>query len=205
MHNPLKTSLKKGCLFLLYTYMTSLHEHIEELYRLNESILNQEDSLNGVDRFVLQDWMDKYVISKPKVQFLKDGSIKVNGDFIIKGFDGEVFPSALRIASIINGDITIEKCPNIESIGNIFAGIKNQVFGGDISVGNCDNLNTLNGLPFMTSKNVKIVGNRKLKTLAGIPISRGNVYVMKNGKKFTEEDVRTALGDDSKIAKKIIV
>lgn len=187
--------------------MTPLYEHIVDniLDGLNEGILDQEGSLIGGDRVVVQDWLDRYVVSKPKIQFLKDGSIKVNGDFVVKGYDGDVFPGIVRINSIINGDIVIEKCPNIESVRGIFDSIKNKTFLGGISVGNCDSLSTLEGLPVMSTRSVKIVGNKSLKSLTGIPHTIGTVYVMKNGKKFTEDEVRRSLGEDSKVVKKIVV
>lgn len=177
---------------------------MESLYNtLSEGLLDDfETAESKLTASLAEDWFKKYAKVDGKVLFMKNGDIKIHGDVVIRGFDGPQLP-AMNIREFI-GSLVIERCPNLTTIGSWFGFC--IAVDGDISICECPKLETLEGLPKMCDGIFNITGNKSLKTLDGMPtfVSK-NIYIMKNGKKFTEGDVLTHLDSGLLPGKKIFV
>ena len=153
-----------------------------------ESILDDEDDLmNQTDNAVSKEWFDEYATGDFKVKISKKGITKVTGNLIIKGYDGETFPN-INIDEF-NGSLTIEKCPNLVSTEGLFKQYFHKLIG-NLTINNCPKLTKLS-CPFSIEGNFYLTGNSSLKSLEGAPtMVYGEVYIMKNGKKFNEEQIK---------------
>lgn len=162
--------------------MKSIYDYI------NESILDDMDDLmNQTDNTVSKGWFDEYATGNFKVKILKSGTTKVTGDVIIRGYDGETFPT-INIDEF-TGSLKIERCPNLISTEGLFKDYFYQI-RGDLVISNCPKLVKLS-CPISVEGNFQLVGNSSLKSLEGAPeMVNGEVYVMKNGKKFNEEQIK---------------
>lgn len=160
-------------------------KHINDI--LNESLL--DDNLEtSTDIAVTKIWVEQYVKCDGKIMFLKNGAIKFTGDTLIKGFDGEAFPSSF-IVSEVNGDFKIEKCNNIKNINGLFKAYSDV--NGDFVISNCQKLESVMGGPMTVKGSLSFTGNKSLKSLEGMPMFvYETIYIMKNGKRFTEKDVQ---------------
>lgn len=153
-----------------------------------ESLLDDEDDIiSGADNKLLDDWLKKYTSGDYKCRFLKDGTLKITGNIIIKGFNDEKLPHNLKISQM-KGNFSIEKCPNLRNIEGVFG---DGVFiEGNFTISNCNNFDSLIGCPSNVFGQISIVSNPKLKSLEGLPSwNMGNIYIMKNGKKFTQNQI----------------
>ena len=178
---------------------------MESLYNiLSEGLLDDfETAESKLTASLAEDWFKKYAKVDGKVLFMKNGDVKVRGDVVIRGFDGERLP-AMNIREF-KGSLIIERCPNLATIGEWF-----EVWSavdGDVSICECPKLESLEGLPRMCNGIFNITSNKSLKSLDGMPnFISGNIYIMKNGKRFTEDEVRSHLNDSSlSLNKKIFV
>ena len=162
--------------------MKSIYDYI------NESILDDMgDLMNQTDNTVSKGWFDEYATGNFKVKVLKSGTTKVTGDVIIRGYDGETFP-VINIDEF-TGSLKIEKCPNLVSTEGLFKDYFYQL-RGDLVISNCPKLVKLS-CPVSVEGNFHLIGNSSLKSLEGAPeLVNGEVYVMKNGKKFKEEQIK---------------
>lgn len=153
-----------------------------------ESLLDDEDDIiSGADNKLLDDWLKKYASGDYKCRFLKDGTLKITGNIFIKGFNDEKLPHNLKISQM-KGNFSIEKCPNLRNIEGVFG---DGVFvEGNFTISNCNNFDSLIGCPDNIFGQISIVSNPKLKSLEGLPSwNMGNIYIMKNGKKFTQNQI----------------
>lgn len=157
---------------------------------IEESLLDDFDRIEGdFLKTVIKDWVEKYVKCTGNVRYLKNGSVKFGGDVLIKGFDGETFPENFKISDV-NGDFKIEKCPNLVSISGIFDDYVK--IKGSYVVSNCPKLTSLEGSPFNVEGDLSLVSNTSLKSLEGCPkMAWGKIYIMKNGKKFTKNVIKS--------------
>lgn len=155
---------------------------------INESILDDIDDLeNKTDNIILKKWFDEYAKGDFKVKISKKGITKVTGNMIIKGFDGETFPS-MNIDEF-KGSLTIEKCPNLISMEGLFKQYFYKIYG-NLIINNCPKLTKL-ACPTTVEGSFQLVGNSSLKSLEGAPeMVTGEVYIMKNGKKFKEDQIK---------------
>ena len=153
-----------------------------------ESILDDMDDLvHQTDNAVSKGWFDEYATGNYKVKISKKGITKVTGDLIIKGYDGETFPN-INIEEF-NGSLTIEKCPNLVSTEGLFKQYFHKLIG-NLTINNCPKLTKLS-CPWSIEGNFYLTGNSSLKSLEGAPtMVNGEVYIMKNGKKFKEEQIK---------------
>lgn len=160
-------------------------KHLQDI--LNESLL--DDNLETTtDIAVTKRWAEQYVKCDGKIMFLKNGTIKFTGDTLIKGFDGEALPSSF-IVSEVNGDFKIEKCNNIKNINGLFKAYSDV--NGDFVISNCPKIESVMGGPMTVKGNLSFTGNKSLKNLEGMPMFvYETIYIMKNGKRFTEKDVQ---------------
>ena len=164
---------------------------------LLESLLDDfEDMEKSQDKEMTRKWCEDNLKGDYKLVVLKNGHIKLRGDVIIKGYSEKSFPYTI---SAMNGNLSIEKCPNITSIEGLFVDLASVE--GNLSINNCEKLNTLKGCPLTVKGSLSITGNRSLKSLEGAPdLVFGNIYVMKNGKKFSADK----LGEKYNVAKRIV-
>ena len=160
-------------------------KHLNDI--LNESLL--DDNLEtSTDIAVTKIWVEQYVKCDGKIMFLKNGTVKFTGDTLIKGFDGESFPDSF-IVSEVNGDFKIEKCNNIKNINGLFKAYSDV--NGDFVISNCPKIESIAGGPMTVKGNLSFTGNKSLKSLEGMPMFvYETIYIMKNGKRFTEKDVQ---------------
>lgn len=160
-------------------------KHINDI--LNESLL--DDNLEtSTDIAVTKIWVEQYVKCDGKIMFLKNGTVKFTGDTLIKGFDGDAFPNSF-IVSEVNGDFKIEKCNNIKNINGLFKAYSDVK--GDFVISNCMKIESVAGGPMTVKGSLSFVGNKSLKSLEGMPMFvHETIYIMKNGKRFTEKDIQ---------------
>ena len=160
-------------------------KHINDI--LVESLLDDELETTA-DIALTKSWAEQHVKCDGKIMFLKNGTIKFTGDTLIKGFDGEVFPNNF-IVSEVNGDFKIEKCNNLKNINGLFKAYSDV--NGDFVVSNCQNLESVMGGPMTVRGSLSFTGNKSLKNLEGMPMFvYETIYIMKNGKRFTEKDIQ---------------
>lgn len=154
---------------------------------LYESLLDDfEDMEKSQDKDLIKRWCEENITGDYNVVVLKNRCIKLRGNAIIKNYNDETFP---YVISAMNGNLTIEKCPNIISLEGLFAEFLSVE--GNFSINNCGKLNTLKGCPFSVKGSFSITGNKSLKSLEGGPsLVFGNVYAMKNGKKFSLDKLK---------------
>lgn len=159
---------------------------------------DEYEIFGAVNNNIIKSWFDNFAKGKFAIRCLKNGNIKISGDVVIKGFDGEEIPSIIHIDDV-NGSFKIEKCPNLKHINNLF--IEYAEVKGDFSIGNCSKLTSLVGGPYTVKGNVYITSNTSLKSLDGMPsFVYDGIYVMKNGKKFTENIIKSYVTVPSFIA-----
>ena len=170
--------------------MISIYDYIQE------SILDDmEDIEKDTDKSIKSSWFEQHATGKFKVKTTKKGT-KITGDMIIKGFDGEEFPG-FEVTEF-DGNLTIEKCPNLKTMQGFFLNKKTSYVAtysieGDLIINNCPKLIELN-CPSTIKGDFHVVGNSSLKSLQyGPEMVYGNIYIMKNGKKFTKEQIKTAI------------
>lgn len=163
---------------------------MKNLRDLCESILDDEEDLlaNG-DLQMAKKWIGENCTGQYKVMYLKDGTLKLSsGKMIIKGYKEANFPAHVKFSSI-NGNIVIEKCPNLVSIAGLLVDEYVKI-KGSLSISNCPKLITLKGCPIILDGSLTLVGNTSLKSLEGAPEDVfGTITLMKNGKKFKEKDI----------------
>ena len=178
---------------------------MESLYNtLSEGLLDDFETAEAkLTASLAEDWFKKYAKVDGKVIFMKNGDVKVHGDVVIRGFDGQQLP-AVNIREF-KGSLIIERCPNLTAIGDWFGFC--IIVDGDLSICECPKLESLKGLPKMCGGIFNITSNKSLKSLGGMPGFVGkNIYIMKNGKRFTEDEVRAHLDNDGLLpGKKIFV
>ena len=138
--------------------MRDLKDYSLELESLDislmESILD-DDLIDATDKIASREWLTKYASGKYKVN--KAGySIKINGDLIIDGFDGETIPITIFN---VKGSLSIVNCPNLKTI----KGLIDFSIDGGLYIENCPSLETLEGCPKIIGGDFSCIGNRKLK------------------------------------------
>lgn len=175
--------------------MRDLKDYSLELESLDislmESILD-DDLIDTMDKVAAGEWLKKYATGNYKVN--KTGySLKINGDLIIDGFDGETIPITVFN---VKGSLSILNCPNLKTI----KGFVDFSIDGGLYIENCPSLETLEGCPKIIGGDFSCIGNRKIKSLVGGPESVfGEVHVMKNGKKFSEEYIKSLIKDCERV------
>lgn len=149
---------------------------------LYESLLDDFEDLEvSQDKEMVKQWCADNLKGKYKVTITKDNYIKLRGDVLIKDYKDDAFPYRI---SLMDGNLSIEKCPNITSLEGLF--IDFLSVNGNLSINNCEKLTSIIGSPLTVKGSLSITGNKSLKSLEGAPeLVFGNIYIMKNGKKFS--------------------
>ena len=150
--------------------------------RLYESLLDDFEDLEvSQDKEMVKQWCADNLKGKYKVTVTKDNHMKLRGDVLIKDYKDDTFPYRI---SFMEGNLSIEKCPNITSLEGLF--IDFLSLDGNLSINNCEKLVSLIGCPLAVKGSLSITGNKSLKSLEGAPeLVFDNIYIMKNGKKFS--------------------
>ena len=160
-------------------------KHINNILR--ESLLD-DDLVGTANNSLIKDWVDKNIKCDGKIMFLKNGTIKFTGDVLIKDINDEIFPEGF-IVSDVKGDFKIEKCNNLKNINGLFKAYSDV--DGDFVVSNCPKIESVAGGPMTVKGNLSFTGNKSLKNLEGMPMFvYETIYIMKNGKRFTEKDIQ---------------
>lgn len=169
----------------------SYYLYMKDLY---ESILDSDDIIKKNDKALKDLWVQDNLKGDFKLIKLKTGSYKVRGTLIFRGLKNQDFNSIpFRIAAM-NGNIFVEDCPNLESLQGLFdtwkhdGSVKTKV-DGNISITNCPKFNTLQGIPDYVNK-LTIVNCTSLRSLEHAPRMCTDVVLMKNGKRWTEKQIK---------------
>lgn len=159
---------------------------------IKESLLDDTDYfLEKMDKVVGAAWLEKNATGDYKIKDKKSPlGLTITGRLIIDGFTGETIP--VTIWSVKKGDVYIVNCPNLKTINGLFTERPLSLEGG-LYIENCPKLMSLEGCPPMVD-GFSCVGNRSIKSLVGAPEHVfGNCHIMKNGKKFTEEQIKAVM------------
>lgn len=161
--------------------MKTLNEYVIE------GLLGDFDELEkNQDKDMVKQWCEQNFSGEYNVVILKSKKMKLRGNVILKNYEEDSFPF---IITELHGNLSIEKCPNITSLKGLFDDVMKM--DGNLSINNCQSLNSLEGIPYIIEGSLSITGNRSLKTLDYMPeFINGTVYIMKNGKRFKESDVK---------------
>lgn len=158
---------------------------------IKEGLLDDEDVwMNRIDKNVGAAWFEKNAQGNFKIKDKKYSlGVTLVGKVVIDGFQGETLPVQVWT---IKGDLYINNCPNLKTLSGFFGYTPCPIDGG-LYIENCPNLENLNGLPPMVD-DFSLVGNKKIKSLEGAPkYVFGNCYIVKNGKRFSEEYIRSMI------------
>lgn len=156
---------------------------------LNESLMDDEDTLmSNTEKSVFMNWVNDNAKGDFTCRYLKDGTVKIRGNMVIKGYSEEKLPDFFTISQL-EGNLSIEKCPKLTSLEGLF-NVLTRV-RGNFAVNNCPKLTSLEGSPEWVEGSVSFIGNSSLKDLSGMPkYIFGPIYIMKNGKKFKDKYIK---------------
>lgn len=168
---------------------------------IREGLLSDFDDFeNSQDKDMVKYWCQQNLTGEYNVVVLKNKTIKLRGNVILKNYEDDNFPFTIVE---MHGNLSIEKCPNITSLEGLFANVM-KIYG-NLSINNCPKLKSLKGCPFIIDGSLSITGNRSLKTIDYMPdIVQGTIYVMKNGRRFKEEDIQKANSIGSIVTRRIV-
>lgn len=159
---------------------------------IKESLLDDtDDVLDRMDKVIGGAWFEKNAKGNFKIKDKKSSiGCTIVGDIVFDKYDGEEIPvSAWKVQK---GSVYFTNCPNLKSVRGFFGEYPGTLDGG-LFIENCPNLESLDGCPAVVS-DFSCIGNRKIKSLEGAPKHVfGNCYVMKNGKRFSEEYIRSLI------------
>lgn len=172
--------------------MNSIAE-IAELYltNLSEGILDDFDTTIAkteeiFDTEHFEKWSENST-NKCYWRNTKKGWV-LQGTFTIKDYTDKQY-NGPKIKSL-KGKLNIINC-DFENLNGIFA--PECIIEGSLTIQNCKNITSLEGAPD-TVDTLTVMGNPKLKSLLGgkynLIFVKGNLYAMKNGKKFDAEKIR---------------
>jgi hypothetical protein len=159
---------------------------------IKESLLDDtDDFLSKMHKVVGGAWFEKNAKGNFKIKDKKSAiGCTIVGDIIFDKFDGEEIP--VQAWKVQKGSVYFTNCPNLKSVRGFFGEYPGTLDGG-LFIENCPNLESLDGCPTVVG-DFSCVNNRKIKSLEGAPKHVfGNCYIMKNGKKFTEEYIRSMI------------
>lgn len=158
---------------------------------IKEGLLDDEGVwMDRIEKNVSETWFEKNAQGNFKIKNKKSVlGVTLIGKVIIDGFQGETLPVQIWT---IKGDLYINNCPNLKTLNGFFGERPVSIEGG-LYIENCPNLENLNGLPPIVD-DFSLVGNKKIKSLEGAPKHVfGNCYIVKNGKRFSEEYIRSMI------------
>ena len=159
---------------------------------IKESLLDDtDDFLDNMDKVVGGAWFEKNAHGNFKIKNKKSSiGCTIVGDIIFNKYDGEEIP--VSVWSVQKGSVYFIDCPNLKSVRGFFGERPGSLEGG-LYIENCPNLENLDGCPSIVD-DFSCIGNKKIKSLEGAPKHVfGNCYIMKNGKKFSEEYIRSLI------------
>ena len=166
---------------------------MKDLFKsIKESLLDDTDEfLDKMDKVVGGAWFEKNAKGNFKIKDKKSSiGCTIVGDIVFDKYDGEEIP--VSVWKVQKGSVYFTNCPNLKSVRGFFGEYPGTLDGG-LFIENCPNLKSLDGCPTVVG-DFSCIGNRKIKSLEGAPKHVfGNCYVMKNGKRFSEEYIRSLI------------
>ena len=166
------------------------------LTNLSEGILDDfETTMAADDKFLdtveFEKW-SKRTVNKAYWRPTKKGWV-LQGDFIIDGFKDKKYHGP--VIKSIKGNLSIINC-ELENLEGLF--YTDAIIEGTLLIQDCNNLDSLKGCPAEV-RTLNLMGNPKLKSLEFAPVITGNLYAMKNGKRFNADKLR----DEISVGKRI--
>lgn len=147
---------------------------------LFESVL--DTTLGTADMAVSEEWFKLYTKGNYKKTLRKDNTLKITGRMVIKGAPN--LPSWLNISQF-DGDLDIIDC-QWTSLEGLFNMPECFILEGSMTITSCPKLNSLKGMPWKIHGNLEISNCKALKSVEGISMVRGDMTVIKCGKKFVQ-------------------
>lgn len=156
---------------------------LEQIYF--EGLLDIDQTDKELTAEIRTEWLKQNGTGQFKVMALKDGTMKVWGKVIIKTTDDSLPP--LKI-SYLEGNIYIEKCPNLTNLKSLFASEYSKC-KGSVNITACPKLDSLEGLPAFIDDWIRITDCKSFKSLETLPKSAEGVSIIKCGKRFTKSQI----------------
>ena len=123
-----------------------------------------------------------------KVVKFKNGQCRINGKLIISGDKITDANLVTFQCKEMHGQLVIENCPKLTSLKDSFLS-KIHVFDGSITINQCPNLESLEGLPSMINNDLTVSNCKKVKNLGTCESVLGNIYWSHNGKRLTKDQI----------------
>lgn len=137
----------------------------------------------NMEKTAIREWFSNWAQGGFSANPTKFG-VKVRGDMNIVKFPEDQISVDLNIISV-DGNISIEDCPNLKSLANIFD--KNCIITGKLAISNCPHLESLEGLPAEVQDYISISNCPNLKSIKNIRVETPEIYCHRCGKKLKSD------------------
>ena len=152
---------------------------------VSEGLFDDPSSITkNMEKTAIREWFNSWARGGFSVNPTKLG-VKVRGDMNIVKFPEDQISVDLNIISV-DGNISIEDCPNLKDLTNIFD--KNCIITGKLAISNCPHLESLEGLPAEVQDYISISNCPNLKSIKDIQIKTPEIYCHRCGKKFKPDN-----------------
>ena len=160
---------------------------------IGEGLLDIDALDAGADQLMADKWAQDNLKGNYTLRRLKDGTFKVKGNVILRKYQGK-FLGGFSI-SALDGSLYVEDCPDLESLDGLFAKdyfdkVTTKVTG-DIKITNCKSFNSLKGIPNWIDGEFACIDCPSLKSLEDAPTLATDIILIKNGKKFSQNQIKT--------------
>lgn len=164
---------------------------------IKEGLFDIDDNVDRIDRAIAADWIEQHCTGDFKIKEKKSTlGPTIVGNLILDKYDGETIP--VSIWSLKKGSLYITNCPRLKTIKGFFGDRPMSIDGG-LYIENCPNLESLEGCPPIVDE-FSLINCKRIKSLVGAPEHVfGNCYIMKNGKKFKEDEIKAAIQTHARI------
>lgn len=154
---------------------------------LYEGLFDITDIEKAVDKDIQQVFLNGCKGNFKVVNF-KNGQCRINGKLIISGDKITDANLVTFQCKEMHGQLVIENCPKLTSLKDSFLS-KIVVFDGSITINQCPNLESLEGLPGMINNDLTVSNCKKVKNLGTCESVLGNIYWSHNGKRLTKVQI----------------
>ena len=164
---------------------------------IKEGLFDIDDNVDRIDRAIAADWIEQHCTGDFKIKEKKSTlGPTIVGNLILDKYDGETIP--VSIWALKKGSLYITNCPRLKTIKGFFGDRPMSIDGG-LFIENCPNLESLEGCPPIVDE-FSLIGCKRIRSLVGAPEHVfGNCYIMKNGKKFKDEEIKAAIETHARI------
>lgn len=143
----------------------------------------------NMEKTAIREWFNNWAQGGFSANPTKLG-VKVRGDMNIVKFPEDQISVDLNIISV-DGNMSIEDCPNLKDLTNIFD--KNCIITGKLAISNCPHLESLEGLPAEVQDYISISNCPNLKSIKGIQVKTPEIYCHRCGKKLKSDNGLTII------------